>query len=202
MTCIPRLTDTQRRLVEDHLYVAHQVIHDRIVVNEQVYGFEYDDLFQEGCIWLCKAAVHYRPEKEVQFSTFAKKVITNGLKTYCRLMCNKQKRLVSLPNYADPSEQILSMDQFSSGLDRDQFESELDVFLLLQNLKRQYTGTTRWGIEAIEWKVKGYTGVQIAAMYGVKPNHVGAWISRAVRKIARNRMFILWMDQYRSKEII
>lgn len=201
MTCIPKLTDTQRRLVEDHLYVVHQVIHDRIVVNEQLYGFEYDDLFQDGCIWLCKAAVHYRPEKAVQFSTFAKKVITNGLKTYCRLMFNKQKRLVSLPNYADPSEQILSMDQFSSGPDRDQFESELDVFLLLQNLKRQYTGTTRWGIEAIEWKIKGYTGVQIAAMYGVKPNHVGAWISRAVRKIARNRMFILWMDQYRSKEI-
>lgn len=201
MTYIPRLNDTQRRLVEDHLYVVHQVIHDRIVVNEQIYGFEYDDLFQEGCIWLCKAAVHYQPEKAAQFSTFAKKVIANGLKTYCRLMCNKQKRLVSLPNYADPSEQILSMDQFSSGLDRDQFERELDVFLLLQNLKKQYTGSTRWGIEAIEWKVKGYTGVQIAAMYGVKPNHVGAWISRAVRKIARNRMFILWMDQYRSNEI-
>ena len=202
MTYIPQLNDAQRQLAQDHLHIVQQVIHTMIIVNEQVYGFEYDDLYQEGCIWLCKAAVHYRPEKGVQFTTFAKKVITNGLKTYCRLMCNKQWRLVSLPNYADPSEQILSMDQFSSGLDRDQFESELDVFLLLQNLKRQYTGTTRWGIEAIEWKIKGYTGVQIAAMYGVKPNHVGAWISRAVRKIARNRMFILWMDQYRSKEII
>ena len=200
MTCIPKLNDTQRRLVEDHLHIVHQVIHDRIVVNEQIFGFEYDDLFQEGCIWLCKAAVHYQPERAAQFATFAKKVVTNGLKTYCRLMCNKQKRVITLPNYADPSEKGLSIDQFSSGMDWDHFEADLDVFILLHNLKAQYTGTTRRGVEAIEWKVKGYTGTEIAAMYGVKPNHVGAWISRAVRKIVNNSMFILWRNQYGSKE--
>ena len=200
MTYIPQLNDAQRQLAQDHLHVVQQVIHTMIIVNEQVYGFEYDDLYQEGCIWLCKAAVHYRPEKGVQFTTFAKKVITNGLKTYCRLMCSKQKRLLTLPNYADPEENILSMDRFSAGMEWDQLDTELDVFLLLQRLKTQYTGSTRWGIEAIEWKVKGYTGTQIAAMYGVKTNLVGAWISRAVRKIIKNRMFILWMDQYRSAQ--
>ena len=199
MIHIPQLNDTERQLVETHLHVVKQVIHSMIVVNEQVYGFEYDDLYQEGCIWLCKAAIHYRPEKNVQFSTFAKKVVANGLKTYCRLMCSKQKRLLPLPNYSDHAEITLAIDQFPTGMDWDQFDAELDVFLLLQRLKEQYSGTTRWGVEAIEWKLKGYTGVQIAAMYGVKPNHVGAWISRAVRKIARNRMFILWMDQYRSQ---
>ena len=200
MTHIPPLNDDQRQLAETHLHVVKQVIHNIIVVNEQIYGFEYDDLYQEGCLWLCKAAVHYQPEKNIQFSTFAKKVVANGLKTYCRLMHNKQKHLVMLPNYFDPVENTPAIDQFTSGMDWDQIEAELDVFLLLQRLKEQYSGTTRWGVEAIEWKLKGYTGVQIATMYGAKPNHIGAWISRAVRKIAGNRMFILWMDQYRSPQ--
>lgn len=117
MTHIPPLNDDQRQLAETHLHVVKQVIHNIIVVNEQIYGFEYDDLYQEGCLWLCKAAVHYQPEKNIQFSTFAKKVVANGLKTYCRLMHNKQKHLVMLPNYFDPVENTPAIDQFTSGMD-------------------------------------------------------------------------------------
>ena len=72
----------------------------------------------------------------------------------------------------------------------------MDVTQLLHHMKRQYTGTIRLGIEAIEWKVKGYSGKEIAAMYGVKPNLVGAWISRAKQKLRQNQVFILWMDDY------
>ena len=72
--------------------------------------------------------------------------------------------------------------------------SEYDTICLLNTLKQQYSGTVLRGIEALEWKVKGYSGTQIAEMYGVKPNLVGAWISRAVRKLEQNSMFILWRD--------
>ena len=37
----------------------------------------------------------------------------------------------------------------------DKLLEEQDICMLLQNCKRQYTGTARLGIEAIEWKVKG-----------------------------------------------
>ena len=61
------------------------------------------------------------------------------------------------------------------------------------------TGTARLGIEATEWKVKGLSGAEIAKMYGVKPNLVGAWISRAAGRLKQNRDFMQYFD--RSVEI-
>ncbi|MFG6351165.1 MAG: hypothetical protein K1W21_05990, partial [Oscillospiraceae bacterium] len=42
------------------------------------------------------------------------------------------------------------------------------------------------GVEALEWKVKGLSGADIAQLYGAKPNQVGAWISRATQKIRKD----------------
>lgn len=33
-----------------------------------------------------------------------------------------------------------------------------------------------------------------AKMFGVKPNLVGAWISKAVKKLEKNEIFIMWRD--------
>ncbi len=185
--------------METHLHIVKQVIHSEIIVNESIYGFEYDDLYQEGCIWLCKAAATFQPEKEVQFSAYARKVVTNGLRTYCRLMCNKQKRLVSLPSTSGPEDSTLSLDQFAAEDSWESILSQMDASFLLGRLKSQYQGTIRLGIEALEWKALGYTGTQIAAMYGVKPNLVGAWISRAVSHLKKNTLFLSWAEQFVAK---
>lgn len=92
------------------------------------------------------------------------------------------------------------MEQLSSADDTlDRLLEEQDICMLLQNCKRQYAGTARLGIEAIEWKVKGLSGAEIAKMYGVKPNLVGAWISRAAGRLKKNRDFMQYFD--RSVEI-
>lgn len=126
----------------------------------------------------------------------AEKVVTNGLRTYCRLMCGKQKHHISLPVQSEPDEDGLSMEQLSSEDNTlDKLLEEQDICMLLQNCKRQYTGTARLGIEAIEWKVKGLSGAEIAKMYGVKPNLVGAWISRAAGRLKQNRDFMQYFDR-------
>ena len=38
-------------------------------------------------------------------------------------------------------------------------------------------------------------------MYDVKPNMVGAWISRAVQKLKKNIVFILWMEQFKEQKV-
>ena len=50
------LTEEQQMLVKTHLYIVTLVITESIHVNKNIYGFEYEDLYQEGCIWLCHAA--------------------------------------------------------------------------------------------------------------------------------------------------
>ncbi len=173
------LNKRQQALVESNLSVVKFAIHKNIIINDSLYGFEYDDLFQEGCIWLCKAAVNFDESRNIQFTTYAEKVVINGLRTYCRLMCGKQKHHVSVPLRAEPDDEVFSLEQLPAENTIEEFLEEQYILLLLQNCKRQYTGTVRLGIEAIEWKIKGFSGAEIAKMYDVKPNLVGAWISRA-----------------------
>ena len=192
------LNSRQQRLLGGS--VVRHAIHKNIIVNDSLYGFEYDDLYQEGCIWLCKAAISFDETRNIKFATYAEKVVTNGLRTYCRLMCGKQKHHISLPVQSEPEEDGLCMEQLSSADDTlDRLLEEQDICMLLQNCKRQYAGTARLGIEAIEWKVKGLSGAEIAKMYGVKPNLVGAWISRAAGRLKQNRDFMQYFD--RSVEI-
>ena len=57
------LTSEQQKLVETHLYIVNWVMSESIHVHKNIYGFEYEDLYQEGCIWLCYAATTYNPER-------------------------------------------------------------------------------------------------------------------------------------------
>ena len=191
------LSDSQRRLAEQNLNIVSRVIYRYVIVNETLVGFEYDDLYQEGCIWLCKAAASFQPGKGVPFTAYAEKVVANGLRTYCRLMGGKQKWSCCIPLYSDSDILRSTLEQIpDTTYQEDEMLADMDVMQLLSRMKQQYTGTARLGIEAIELRVKGYSGKEIAAMYGVKPNLVGAWISRAKQKLRQNQVFILWMEDY------
>ena len=201
------LSEEQRRLIENchitdgRLMVVHRAIREHIVVNETIFGFSYDDLYQEGCFWLCKAAATFLADKGVKFETYAFKVIVNGLRTYCRLMCSKQKRQCTLPLYSDEEDGALSLEQLSTPENpTEELIAEMDALGLLHSMKRKYTGTVKLGIEAIEWKVKGFTGKEIADMYGVKPNLVGAWISRAASRLKENPEFMRFFEDGVEKQ--
>jgi len=187
------LNDAQRQLVEDHIHIVEWAIYDHIEVNENLCGFGYDDLFQEGCLCLCKAAATYVSES-AQFDTYAQVVVRNGLFTYCKKMCRIQKPLVNLSDVPlDPKDGGGETygDYFAG---EDVFEtliSYTDVIDLLESVKPEYNGVARLGIEALELKVKGYSGAEIARMWGVEQNHVGAWISRAKKKLRNNERFVM-----------
>lgn len=189
------LNQNQQTLVEENLSVVKLAIHKSIIVNDNLYGFEYDDLYQEGCIWLCKAAVSFDESRDVKFATYAERVVTNGLRTYCRLMCGKQKHHMLIPAQAESDEDSFTLEQLPAEDTLEKLFEEQDVYTLLHNCKQQYTGTARLGIEAIEWKVRGLSGAEIAKMYGVKPNLVGAWISRASQRLRQNQMFMQYFDR-------
>ena len=174
------LNDTQRKLVADHIHIVKWAIYDHIRVNEKYYGLGYDDLYQEGCIWLCHAAATY-DGSSAQFDTYAQVVVRNGLLSYCKEIYNKQKHMVDM---------IPDFDGQETDDIYDSLVSDAVVFGLLESVKSKYNGVTRLGIEALELKVKGYTGAEIARLWGVGQNHVGAWITRAKQKLRQNEAFM------------
>lgn len=182
------LTTAQQKLVENNLSVVQWVIRKSIHVNNSIYGLEYDDLYQEGCIWLCRAAMSYDASLS-QFDTYAKTVVRNGLISYCRQICsqrNHMSRLI-LGAYGELTSDGIVVehpDEFASQI------SDMETQDLLQSRMKDYQGVSRLGIEALELKVKGMTVTEIARLYGVPPSHVGAWISRSVKKLRNDRKFL------------
>lgn len=185
------LSAAQQKQVEQNLDIVRWAIYQHIQVNETVFGLSYDDLFQEGCIWLCRAAATY-DQKNAKFQTYAQVVVKNGLLSYCKTMYAKQKKQLPLQALVEQGEEdgvtyldFLAVDDFTA-----ETLSDMAAIGLLESVKTEYEGVARLGIEALELKIRGLSGSDIAHLYGVAPNHVGAWISRAAEKLRQNERFL------------
>lgn len=188
------LNDHQRQLAEQNLSIVDWVIHDHIKVNETIVGLSREDLRQEGYIWLCHAAATY-DGASASFGTYARRVIRNGLISYCRRI---GRQPVSLPltsvfPFEDEPSGPGYEPQVGDGVE--QLIDLMDTVALLHRLKGKYAGVTKLGIEALELKVKGLDGPEIAAMYGVKDNHVRAWISRAAQKLRQDEQLLSYYQE-------
>lgn len=182
------LTKEQQRLVESHLSIVYWVIRDDISVNETVYGFEYDDLYQEGCLWLCFAASSYNAGL-AKFPTYARKVVHNGLLSYCRQMYARQKYFTRLA----PDENAELLNNCPTMHQSDSFTARtgtMETLELLSHAAKDFRGISKLGTEALALKVQGYANSEIAARYHAPPSHVGAWISRAAQKLRDSPSFL------------
>jgi len=171
----------EKKLVEDHLYLVKNIVLATMSVNESIQGLGYDDLYQTGCEALCHAARHYRKDRGAAFATFANTVVRNHLISHCR----KAVRLQSPIRYLDASMGGTGELDFSDVLPDtgNHALSDFETFYLLAEAGKRYSGISQKGIEALKLKCMGHSGVEIAHYFGTKPNHIAAWISRAVNKL-------------------
>lgn len=180
------LTGQQQSLVENNLPVIDKVISLYITVNEDVCGLGRDDLYQEGAIALCKAASTY-DGVSAQFSTYATVVVRNHLFGYCKSVNTGHRHLLSVSmNSEDPSgDRPPPFPEPSTPDTVDALIDALDAADFLADYKKRYSGVARLGVEALELRIKGMNGADIARLYNTTPNNVGAWIARAVKKIRK-----------------
>ena len=180
-----KLNADQQEMVEQHLDLVSIIIRKYIGTNEQIRGLEYEDLYQCGCLALCKAAYYY--DGRVKFETFAGTVIRNALLDECRKAKSIYSHSLSYDASVDPDDD--DGDTFAGMLGdtydmTDRLFSE-ELMSIVQTAKKTHKGAVLKGIEAIELRIKGYTGAEIAQMYGVKNNNVSSWISKAVVVLKR-----------------
>jgi len=172
------LTKEQQHLVEEYLRLVHWTIQQYIDVNESVCGLGYDDLYQEGALALCHAAATFE-DRGTQFKSYAIPVIRNHLLDHCRRISTQRKNMPMLSLDVPPCEGRPP----TAYDDTEERLSDIYASQLLEHGKRTYSGVAKLGIEALELKTMGYSGADIAKLYGTKATHVGAWISRAAAKL-------------------
>lgn len=183
-----RLTPEQKELVESHLSIVYWIIREDISVNNNVYGFEYDDLYQEGCLWLCHAAASYDAGL-AKFPTYAKKVVRNGLLSYCRRMYAEQKYSIKLAD-AESGELLNAYPALHQSETFTSRTGAMETLELLAAASKDFKGVSKLGTEALALKAQGYATSEIAARYHAPPSHVGAWISRAAQKLRDSPSFL------------
>lgn len=189
------LTEEQQMLVEENLHLVRWTVREYIHVREEIEGLGFEDLCQEGAIALCHAAATYR-SGPVQFKTYAVTVVRNHLLDHCRRVAARQRNMPTLSLEA-PLDEDKPPSQIPLATDvAEECVSQMYVARILEHGKCTYSGVAKLGIEAMELKIKGYSGADIAKLYHTKPNHVGAWISRAAEKLRSDSiaMSLLGMD--------
>lgn len=177
------MNDNQRKIVEENLELIDKVICKCILVNNHIFGMEYDDICQIGAIGLCKAAMYYCPRSTAAFGTYAFRVIRNTIYDYLRSLHLKQEGFQS----------VFTDDDYMAQQNCELPEKclcENDILRALGETKERYSGTTRKGIEAIEMKMQGYTGKDIAEKYSVNTNYISACISRAQKNLKKDDAFL------------
>lgn len=166
------LTDAQRKLVEDNIGLVGKVIHDKVHYTDGFGCYTYDDLFQIGCIGLCKAAGSTK-EHSARFSTYAYRIIWHEI---CDALIYASRRGTT-EHSTDPHTIVQLTPAYEDPTNTDLQNTILQIM-------NEADGILAKGIEAIYYQSLGYSCQEIADRMHVPTNHVTAWMTKA-RKYLR-----------------
>lgn len=167
------MTNEQRKIVEDNMGLVGKVIKDKVHGIGQSGVYSYDDLFQIGCIGLCKAAM---TDKGGCFSTYAYRLIWNEI-------CDELIRSTKLTQ-RQLSVNAPEVMEISAMTDYDPFEN-CHLHHTLEQAKSKAQGTTAKGIRCLELTLAGYNSHEIGTIVDAEAATVRVWITRA-KKYLRN----------------
>lgn len=167
------LTAEQQRKVEENMGLVGQVIKDKVHGPYQFGVYSHDDLYQIGCVGLCKAAA---TDKGGCFSTYAYRLIWNEIcdaLIYSSRRRDKEVLKEDLPlPVPEPADEMQ--------------ELHMDLSEALELAGADAPPSTAKGIRAMILMSKGYTSREIGEQMDVSAKLVCAWISKA-RKFLRAR---------------
>lgn len=163
-----KLTAEQQRKAEENMGLVGKVIADKVHGNS--FGsFTREDLFQIGCIGLCKAAA---TDKGGCFSTYAYRLIWNEI---CTALVQATRR---------SAEQPVELPVLEVQGAQESLASTLELEDLLERGEQTATGVVKKGIQALRLRVKGCSTREIGECLGAPDNYVTAWEAKA-RKYLR-----------------
>ena len=177
------MTPEQQRIVEENMGLVGKVIKDKVHGLGQPGTPAYEDLFQTGCIGLCKAAM---TDKGGCFSTYAYRLIWNEI-------CDELSRCTRLTQKEQSAEMIdLRVEWQQNPLQT----SELRY--TLRQAKTNASETAAKGITCLELTAQGYSSKELAKLFQAEAATVRMWMSRA-RKYLRG---IPELREYLHQEVV
>lgn len=163
------MTAEQQKLVEENMGLVGKVIKDKVHGIGQNSAYSYDDLFQIGCIGLCKAAI---TDKGGCFSTYAYRLIWNEI-------CDELIRTTRLTQREQTAD-IIEILALSAQDCTDPFES-CSLRHALEQAKSMAQGVTAKGIRCLELTLQGYSSQEVGTIVEAEAATVRMWMTKARR---------------------
>lgn len=168
-----KLTKEQQKKVEENMGLVYKVLGDKLGSQQAVGCHTREDLFQIGCIGLCKAVA---TDKGGTFSTYAYKVIWHEI---CDALNYANRRRVEIVQEEPYAEMPVQAEEKLA-------ELRLDMFSVIGAARRTAPPSTIKGLDAMLLMARGYTCREIGEKLGATDNLVTAWVSKA-RKYLKGR---------------
>ena len=171
-----KLNAEAQRKVEENLGLINKVINDKVHGPYQMGIYSREDLFQIGCIGLCKAAA---TDKGGNFSTYAYRLIWNQI---CDALIYSTRRQANEVTY--------DVSPYTAEADENDLALGIAIDQALEKAKLEAPPSTVKGIEAIRLMADGFTCREIGEWMGATDKVVAAWKSKA-RKFLKSRKDVL-----------
>jgi len=170
------LTPQEQARVEENMGLVGMVLSTYVHTPPPGSVYTTEDLYQIGCIGLCKAVKTDKIGHSAAFSTYASRLIRNEI--YDALEYSTRHGW----------EQATDPEELPNVWLEDEFEQRILCGALLDQLDQAEataTGTVAKGIQAIRLLAQGYTNREIGEQFGDAPaNHVTAWVAKARKYLA------------------
>lgn len=182
----------EKKLIEENLDKLEITI-KALAKKFKVSACDFEDYRQTAYLTLCNKVHVY--DGSTKFITFANTVITNAMIDNYRREKSRNVEMVSLNDSCfDNDEEANLMDflasdnntenEVLSGITNDMIRD------YIKNAKNKCTAqTTVRGFEALELKLEGYSGEEIANMFNVPSNSLRSWMSRAKKLLLCEKDF-------------
>ena len=148
-----KLTKEQQKKVEENMGLVYKVLGDKLGGQQAVGCHTREDLFQIGCIGLCKAVA---TDKGGTFSTYAYKLIWHEICDALNYANRRRVEVVQEEPYVEipvqPEEKLA--------------ELRLDMFSVIGAARRTAPPSTIKGLDAMLLMAKGYTCREIGEKLG------------------------------------
>ena len=167
---VEKLTDEQKRLVEENHNLIYKVLYD--------HHLDIDEWYDVAAIALCKAAALFDPELNYQFSTYACAAIWNNI-------CNQYA--LSIADRQIPKDKIYSLDcEYGTGEEAytikdyyaDDYSFEDDILTMERFVKGLNRFKNPRDRSVVVMASEGYTYEKIGQAYGISRERVRQIIKR------------------------
>ncbi len=167
------LNAEQKKIVEKNLGLVHKVIEDKVHSPETFHMIPREDLFQIGCIGLCKAAA---TDKGGRFSTYAYRLIWNEI-------CDALARVNKIYTHENYLVDMVPVVDTQSLTLHHRLDLRIDLEILLMDAWNDATPFIRTCISILIQMAIGYSSKEIGAELGMNASQVTAYAAKAKKHL-------------------